>query len=42
MPIVADEYVDVAFGTGCVKMTPAPEEPEPDAPDQEAPEETEE
>ncbi len=23
MPIVADEYVDVAFGTGCVKMTPA-------------------
>ena len=22
-PIVADEYVDVAFGTGCVKMTPA-------------------
>ena len=23
MPIVADEYVDMAFGTGCVKMTPA-------------------
>ena len=23
MPIVADEYVDVEFGTGCVKMTPA-------------------
>ena len=23
MPIVADEYVDTAFGTGCVKMTPA-------------------
>ncbi len=23
MPIVADEYVDPAFGTGCVKMTPA-------------------
>ncbi len=23
MPIVADEYVDVRFGTGCVKMTPA-------------------
>ncbi len=22
MPIVADEYVDMAFGTGCVKMTP--------------------
>ena len=23
MPIVADEYVDMSFGTGCVKMTPA-------------------
>ena len=23
MPIVADEYVDMEFGTGCVKMTPA-------------------
>ena len=23
IPIVADDYVDVAFGTGCVKMTPA-------------------
>ena len=23
MPIVADDYVDMAFGTGCVKMTPA-------------------
>ncbi|BDF71956.1 valine--tRNA ligase [Oscillospiraceae bacterium] len=23
IPIVADEYVDMAFGTGCVKMTPA-------------------
>ena len=23
MPIVADNYVDTAFGTGCVKMTPA-------------------
>ena len=23
MPIVADEYVDLEFGTGCVKMTPA-------------------
>ncbi len=23
MPIVADEYVDMTFGTGCVKMTPA-------------------
>ncbi len=23
IPIVADEYVDRAFGTGCVKMTPA-------------------
>ena len=23
MPIVADEYVDTEFGTGCVKMTPA-------------------
>ena len=23
IPIVADEYVDTAFGTGCVKMTPA-------------------
>jgi len=23
IPIVADEYVDVQFGTGCVKMTPA-------------------
>ncbi len=22
IPIVADEYVDMAFGTGCVKMTP--------------------
>ena len=22
MPIVADEYVDMTFGTGCVKMTP--------------------
>ncbi len=23
IPIVADDYVDMAFGTGCVKMTPA-------------------
>ena len=23
MPIVADDYVDMEFGTGCVKMTPA-------------------
>ncbi len=23
IPIVADDYVDTAFGTGCVKMTPA-------------------
>ena len=23
IPIVADEYVDASFGTGCVKMTPA-------------------
>ncbi|MEG1858287.1 MAG: valine--tRNA ligase, partial [Pseudoflavonifractor sp.] len=23
IPIVADEYVDMTFGTGCVKMTPA-------------------
>lgn len=23
IPIVADDYVDVSFGTGCVKMTPA-------------------
>ena len=23
IPIVGDEYVDMAFGTGCVKMTPA-------------------
>ena len=23
IPIVADEYVDMDFGTGCVKMTPA-------------------
>jgi len=23
IPIVADDYVDIAFGTGCVKMTPA-------------------
>ncbi|GHU69401.1 valine--tRNA ligase [Clostridia bacterium] len=23
IPVVADEYVDPAFGTGCVKMTPA-------------------
>ena len=23
IPIVADEYVDMEFGTGCVKMTPA-------------------
>jgi valyl-tRNA synthetase len=23
IPIVADEYVDMAFGTGCMKMTPA-------------------
>ncbi len=23
IPIVADDYVDVAFGTGCVKITPA-------------------
>ncbi len=23
IPIVADEYVDMSFGTGCVKMTPA-------------------
>ncbi len=23
IPIVADDYVDVTFGTGCVKMTPA-------------------
>ena len=23
MPIVADDYVDLEFGTGCVKMTPA-------------------
>jgi len=23
IPIIADEYVDPAFGTGCVKMTPA-------------------
>ena len=23
IPIVADEYVDLEFGTGCVKMTPA-------------------
>ena len=23
MPIVADDYVDMSFGTGCVKMTPA-------------------
>ena len=22
IPIVADDYVDTAFGTGCVKMTP--------------------
>ena len=24
MPIVADDYVDMEFGTGCVKMTPRP------------------
>ena len=23
IPIVADDYVDLEFGTGCVKMTPA-------------------
>ncbi len=23
IPVVADEYVDIKFGTGCVKMTPA-------------------
>src|SRR5690606_10460410 len=23
IPIVADDYVDMAFGTGCVKITPA-------------------
>ncbi len=23
IPIVADDYVDISFGTGCVKMTPA-------------------
>ena len=23
IPIVADEYVEMDFGTGCVKMTPA-------------------
>jgi valyl-tRNA synthetase len=23
IPIIADEYVDKAFGTGCVKITPA-------------------
>ena len=23
IPIIADEYVDPAFGTGCVKITPA-------------------
>jgi valyl-tRNA synthetase len=22
-PIIADDYVDPAFGTGCVKITPA-------------------
>ena len=24
VPIVADDYVDMEFGTGCVKITPAP------------------
>jgi valyl-tRNA synthetase len=23
IPIIADDYVDAAFGTGCVKITPA-------------------
>lgn len=23
IPVIADEYVDIAFGTGCVKITPA-------------------
>src|SRR5207249_3153818 len=23
IPVIADSYVDVAFGTGCVKITPA-------------------
>ena len=23
IPIIADDYVDPAFGTGCVKITPA-------------------
>ena len=23
MPVVADEYVEIGFGTGCVKITPA-------------------
>jgi valyl-tRNA synthetase len=23
IPIIADAYVDLAFGTGCVKVTPA-------------------
>jgi valyl-tRNA synthetase len=23
IPIIADDYVDIEFGTGCVKITPA-------------------
>lgn len=26
MPIIEDEYVDVEFGTGCLKVTPAHDE----------------
>ena len=25
IPIIADKYVDPEFGTGCVKVTPAPD-----------------